>query len=144
MFPHTLFSAVFARFEGIPLHSSIEQSLMSRFFLFLVIHGFLIVTISSGLVAAIPVIVNDPGSVVNLLANKLPAASTFFLTYFIVTGLSGSAGSLLQIAGLVVYYVKLYLLGSTPRAVFGIRYNMVSSSIYIRGIFRDTDPVIVT
>jgi hypothetical protein len=99
---------------------------MSRFFLFLVIHGFLIVTISSGLVAAIPVIINDPGSVINLLANKLPAASTFFLTYFIVTGLSGSAGSLLQIAGLVVYYVKLYLLGSTPRAVFSIRYNMVS------------------
>lgn len=119
-----LLSIVFARFEGIPLRSSIEVSLMSRFFLFLVIHGFLIITLSSGIVAAIPSIVNDPSSVINLLANKLPAASTFFLTYFAVQGLSGAFGSLLQVVPLIVYYVKLYLLGSTPRAVFGIKYNM--------------------
>ena len=30
----------------------------------------------------------------------------------------------MEIVGLIIYYVKLYLLGSTPRAVFGIRYSM--------------------
>lgn len=117
-------SAVFARFEGIPLNSAIEVSLMSRFFLFLVIHGFLIVTLAAGLVSAIPAISANPSSAVTLLATKLPAASTFFLTYFVTVGLSGAAGALLQIVPLIVYYVKLYLLSSTPRAVFGIRYNM--------------------
>lgn len=120
---HSL-NLVFARFEGIPLHSQIELSLMSRFFLFLVIHGFLIVTLSSGLVASIPSIVNNPSSAITLLANKLPAASTFFLTYFAVQGLSGAAGALLQIVPLIIYYVKLYILGSTPRAVFGIKFGM--------------------
>lgn len=97
---------------------------MSRFFLFLVIHGFLIVTLAAGLVAAIPQIAANPSSAVQLLATKLPAASTFFLTYFVTVGLGGSAGALLQIVTLVIYYVKLFLLGSTPRAVFDIRYTM--------------------
>lgn len=92
----------------------------------MVIHGFLVVTLASGLVAAIPAIAKDPSSVVTLLATKLPAASTFFLTYFISFFFAGAAGALLQIAPLIIYYVKLYLLGSTPRAVYGIKYTMGS------------------
>lgn len=74
---------LFARFEGIPLHTAIELSLMTRYFLFKVIHGFLIVTLASGLVNAIPKIASNPGSAVTILATQLPAASTFFLTYFV-------------------------------------------------------------
>lgn len=98
---------------------------MSRFFIFLVIHGFLIVTLSSGIVKSIGPIIKDSSLAPSLLANKLPAASTFFLTYFLITGLTGGAGSLLQIVPLVIYYVKLYILGSTPRAVYGIKFGMV-------------------
>jgi hypothetical protein len=42
----------------------------------------------------------------------------------VTTSLAGAAGSLLQIAKLVVYYVKLILLGSTPRSVYNIKYNL--------------------
>ncbi|BGP07894.1 phosphate metabolism protein 7 [Rhodotorula toruloides] len=114
---------LFARFEGIPLKTGIELSLMTRLFIFQVIHGFLIVTLASGLVKAIPAIAKNPSSAVTLLATQLPAASTFFLTYFVTTSFAGAAGSLLQIVKLIVYYVKLILLGSTPRSVFGIKYN---------------------
>jgi hypothetical protein len=85
---HCVF-AVFARFEGIPLRTGVELSLMTRFFIFLVIHGFLIVTLASGLVKAIPAIAKNPGSAVTLLATQLPAASTFFLTYFVRLGRLG-------------------------------------------------------
>ncbi|TNY20875.1 hypothetical protein DMC30DRAFT_396414 [Rhodotorula diobovata] len=115
---------LFARFEGIPLRTGIELSLMTRYFIFQVIHGFLIVTLASGLVNAIPDIVQNPSSAVTLLATQLPAASTFFLTYFVTASFAGAAGSLLQIAKLVVYYVKLILLGSTPRSVWNIKYSM--------------------
>ena len=71
---------LFAKFEGIPLNSAIERSLMTRYFIFLFIHGFIIVTLASGLVASIPLIANNPGSAVTLLATQLPLASTFFLT----------------------------------------------------------------
>ena len=36
------------------------------------------------------------------------------------------AGGFLQIVPLIVYYVKLYLLGSTPRSVWGIKYGKIS------------------
>lgn len=88
-----------ARFEGIPQRTAIELSLMSRYFLFQVIvsttpstglsrmltnvgtqNSFLVVTLSSGLIAALPQLVNNPGSIPSLLAENLPKASTFFLT----------------------------------------------------------------
>jgi hypothetical protein len=38
--------------------------------------------------------------------------------------LSGAAASLLQIVGLVLYYVFLFLLGSTPRKIYNIKLTM--------------------
>jgi hypothetical protein len=113
-----------ARFEGIPRKTGIELSLMTRFFIFQVIHGFLIVTLSGGLFSALPDLLKDPTSIPTILAKNLPGASTFFMTYAILQGLAGSAGGLLQVVPLIVYYVKLFLLGSTPRSVYSIKYDL--------------------
>ncbi|KAG8794642.1 hypothetical protein FRC12_022951 [Ceratobasidium sp. 428] len=115
-----------ARFEGIPRRTGLELSLMTRYFIFQVVHGFLIVTISSGIIAALPGLLNNPGSIATTLAQKLPEASTFFLTYAILQGLAGSAGGLLQAVPLILYYVKLYILGSTPRSIYNIKYSLRS------------------
>lgn len=69
-------------------------------------------------------LIHSPASAPNILAENLPRASTFFLTYAILQALSGSAGGLLQIVPLVVYYVKLFILGSTPRSVYTIKYDL--------------------
>lgn len=119
-----IFLRFLAKFQGIPLNSRVELSLMTRYFTFLVIHGFLIVTLSSGLVAAIPKITQQPSSAATILASELPKASTFFLTYFVATCFAGAAGSLLQIAGVVIYNLKLKFLTSTPRSVYAIRCGM--------------------
>ncbi|KAM0787652.1 hypothetical protein ACM66B_003716 [Microbotryomycetes sp. NB124-2] len=115
---------LFARLEGIPLKTSIELSLMTRYFMFLFIHGFIIVTLASGLVNSIPGIVQNPSSAVTILATQLPSASIFFLTYFVTTSFAGAAGGLLQIVPLILYYVKMFILGSTPRSVYNIKYQM--------------------
>lgn len=112
------------RFEGIPTKTGIELSLMTRYFIFLVVHGFLVTTISGGIVKAIPELTSDPTSIPNLLAANLPTASTFFLTYAILQALSGTAGGLLQAVPLIVYYIKLFVLGSTPRSVYKIKYDL--------------------
>jgi len=83
----------------------------------------LIVTLSSGIIASLSGILNNPASIPGLLAQGLPRASTFFFTYLLLQGLSGVGGGFLQIVSLIVYYVKLYLLGSTPRSVWGIKYG---------------------
>ncbi|KIP07239.1 hypothetical protein PHLGIDRAFT_30114 [Phlebiopsis gigantea 11061_1 CR5-6] len=113
-----------SRFEGTPTRTGIELSLMTRYFLFQVLHSFLIVTLSSGIIAALPQLVNNPSSVPSLLAQQLPKASNFFLTYIILQGLSGTASGFLQIVSLVIYYVKLFILGSTPRSIYNIKYTL--------------------
>ncbi|KAG8960835.1 hypothetical protein FRC03_006078 [Tulasnella sp. 419] len=111
-----------AQFEGIPRRTGLELSLMTRFFIFQVIHSFLIVTLSGGLIRALPGLLQNPTSVPSLLAQNLPEASTFFLTYIILQGFTNTAGGLLQIVPLILYYVKLFLLGSTPRSIYNIKY----------------------
>ncbi|KAH8113941.1 DUF221-domain-containing protein [Phellopilus nigrolimitatus] len=113
-----------ARFEGIPRKTGLELSLMTRYFCFQVVHSFLIVTLSSGIIAALPGLVENPTSIPGLLASSLPQASTFFLTYTILQGLSGTAAGFLQIAPLLLYYVKLFILGSTPRSLYKIKYTL--------------------
>ncbi|KAL0570068.1 phosphate metabolism protein 7 [Marasmius crinis-equi] len=115
-----------AKFEGIPKRSGVELSLMSRFFIFQVLHGFLIVTIASGIIPGLADFGKNPAGIPNLLAQKLPQASTFFLTYVILQGLSGTAGGFLRIVNLAIYYVKLIILGSTPRSVYDMKYKMGS------------------
>ncbi|KAG6826743.1 hypothetical protein H0H92_014616 [Tricholoma furcatifolium] len=113
-----------ARFEGIPKYNGLELSLMTRYFIFLVVHSFFVVTVSSGIIKALPDLIHNPTSIPSLLADNLPGASTFFLTYLVLQGLSGVAGGFLQIVALIIYYVKLFILGSTPRSIYGIKFGL--------------------
>ncbi|KAL7277352.1 hypothetical protein ACG7TL_009211 [Trametes sanguinea] len=115
-----------ARFEGVTQRTTIELSLMTRYFLFQVINSFLVVTLSSGIIASLPDLVNNPASIPSLLARNLPKASNFFLTYVILQGLSGTASGFLQVVPLVLYYVKLFILGSTPRSIYNIKFTLRS------------------
>jgi hypothetical protein len=65
----------------------------------------------------------NPSSVATILANQLPLASTFFLT-FTMQRAAGAAGNLLQIITIVFYFIKLVLQGGTPRSVFKQKYSM--------------------
>ncbi|KAJ7590920.1 hypothetical protein C8J56DRAFT_546760 [Mycena floridula] len=117
-----IFLRLLARFEGIPQISGCELSLMHRFFSFQVVHSFLVMSLSAGIIAALPDLIKNPGSIPSLLATKLPSASTFFLTYTLLQ-LASTAGGFLQIVALIIYYVKLFLLGSTPRSIWGLKYG---------------------
>ncbi|EJC99291.1 DUF221-domain-containing protein [Fomitiporia mediterranea MF3/22] len=113
-----------ARFEGMQRKTSVELSLMTRFFIFQVVHSFLIVTLSSGLIAALPELVTKPTSIPSLLARQLPQASNFFLTYIILQGLTGSGTGYLQIKYFVLYYLKRLMAGSTPRSLYNVEYSL--------------------
>ena len=86
--------------------------------------GFLIVTIASSLVAAIPQIVSNPASAVTLLATYLPQAATFFLTYFVTVGLGGALATLFRLVPLILGVLLPKILGSTPRKVYNLDYKM--------------------
>ncbi|KAK9898454.1 DUF221-domain-containing protein [Cystobasidium minutum MCA 4210] len=119
-----IFLRKLSQFEGTPLHSLIERSLQKRYFAFLFIHGFIISTLASGIMAGISQITDDPSSAVSLLAENLPTSSVFFLTLIVTNGLAGAAGGILQIVRLAIYYVKAFLLGGSPRALYKVTYTM--------------------
>lgn len=54
---------------------------------------------------------------------SLVLTKSLLIRYIILQGLTGTASGFLTIGPLIVYYVKLILLGSTPRSVFGIKYT---------------------
>ncbi|WVR05022.1 hypothetical protein IAU60_002034 [Kwoniella sp. DSM 27419] len=112
-----------AAFEGIPSKTGVELSLMTRYFVFLVIHTFFIVTLTSGLISSVKQFADNPGSVATTLASQMPTASTFFIT-LILTQFTGTMGTLLQIISLVIYYIKVILFGGSPRSVYRSRYQL--------------------
>ncbi|WFD29487.1 hypothetical protein MSPP1_000496 [Malassezia sp. CBS 17886] len=116
-----------AKQSGIPTKRGIELSLMTRFFLFQIIQNFLFLTIVSGIVSNVSGFVNsfkDPAQFVTNISVAIPKASTFFLEYVFLLGLGGAAGMFLQIVPLIVYYVKIYLLSSTPRTIWHLKNDM--------------------
>ena len=85
-----------AKFEGIPRKTGVELSLMTRYTIFLTIHGFIITTLAAGIVPALQTLADNPSSIATTLATELPRASTFFLTYITLQGIAGSAGYFIQ------------------------------------------------
>ncbi|CAG8482795.1 1059_t:CDS:2 [Diversispora eburnea] len=80
----------------------VEISLQKKYYFFLIINVLLVTSFANGVFEAISPIIENPPSIVNTLAEKLPLASTFFLTYVLLS-ISGSAIELLQIGPLVMY-----------------------------------------
>ncbi|KAI0790073.1 hypothetical protein C8Q75DRAFT_139060 [Abortiporus biennis] len=113
-----------AWYENIPRWSLLSMSVYKRYYLFLVIHGFLVITLSSGIAKTASDIVSNPTQAVSLLAAQLPGASIFFLTWTITQGLTGAGSALLQVGVLLLYFIKKWFLGRTPRQAYGVTFLM--------------------
>ncbi|KAJ7045820.1 DUF221 family protein [Mycena alexandri] len=115
-----------AWYECIPRYSLISLSVYRRYFLFLLVHGFLIVTLSSSITTLVRNIIDNPTKTVQTLAAELPSASVFFLTYMVTQGLAGAGGALAQLFPIVLHYIRKWFLGRTPRQAFGVTFKMPS------------------
>ena len=123
-----------AWFENITRYSRLSISVYKRYYLFLVIHGFLIITLSAGLTASANALkdtaelasqfANDPKRVVNSLATSLPEANIFFLTYMIQQGFTGAASALLQAGSLIIFFIQRIFFGQTPRGAYTATFMM--------------------
>ncbi|KAH9878266.1 hypothetical protein J1614_003483 [Plenodomus biglobosus] len=108
-----------AKLAGYVTYSQIELKTQSWYFAFQVVQVFLVATMSSAIVSVIDDVLKNPSSVLSLLATNLPKASNFYISYFILLGLSSAAGTLLNIGGFVVVVLLGRVLpGKTPRKIF--------------------------
>ncbi|KAE8357868.1 hypothetical protein BDV27DRAFT_78009 [Aspergillus caelatus] len=107
-----------AKLGGAPTAAAVELTTQNFYFTFQVIQTFLVVTVTSSASSVVSDIINNPTSAASLLAEKIPQASNFYISYIILQGLSFSAGALLQISGLILGKVLGTLLDNTPRKMF--------------------------
>jgi calcium permeable stress-gated cation channel len=85
----------------------------------------LVTALSSSASAVVTTIISDPSTATTLLANNLPKSSNFYISYLLLQGLSISGGALLQIVGLILFYILGNLLDNTPRKKW-TRWNVLS------------------
>ncbi|KAJ5951839.1 uncharacterized protein N7479_010252 [Penicillium vulpinum] len=107
-----------AKLGGDPSLAAVELTVQNWFFAFQIVQVFLVVTIASAATSVVTAIINNPASAASLLAEKIPKASNFYISYIVLQGLSFSAGALLQITGLILGKVLGRLLDSTPRKIY--------------------------
>lgn len=80
------------------------------------VHVLLVTTLANGIFAAVQEIKDNPTKIMDMLASTLPQASTFFLSFILLSFIQIPL-MLLQIGPLIMYYVGK-LTSSTPRQMF--------------------------
>lgn len=111
---------------GLPTLSLVELRCHETFFWFQIIQVFLVTTMTSAASAAVPQVIKNPGSITKILAENLPLASNFYISYFILQGLVFSSGQLVQIVGLILFNLMSKYLDKTPRKMYA-RWSSLSS-----------------
>jgi calcium permeable stress-gated cation channel len=109
---------VCAKLAGEPSLSRVELFTQNAYFAFQVIQVFLITTMTSAASDAAVKIVQDPSMVTSLLASSIPTASNFYISYFLVQGLTIASGVLSQVVGFVIFTLIYKFLTGTPRAMY--------------------------
>ncbi|PLN85977.1 DUF221-domain-containing protein [Aspergillus taichungensis] len=107
-----------AKIGGAPSLAEVELTTQNFYFAFQVVQVFLVVTIASSASSVATKIIEDPTIAAELLANNIPTASNFYISYIILQGLSFSSGALLQIGGLIVGKILGMFLDNTPRKIY--------------------------
>ena len=111
-------SADIAKLSGEPTIPQAELKTQAWYFTFQVFQIFLVTTFSSGAAAVAQKIIQDPKSAPSLLAESLPKASNFYLTYFLIQGLTSAASNALNSSDLASYLFYEFYWNKTPREKF--------------------------
>ncbi|PYH97541.1 DUF221-domain-containing protein [Aspergillus ellipticus CBS 707.79] len=107
-----------AKLGGAPSLAAVELTTQNFYFTFQVVQVFLVITLASSASSVVTKIISKPTDAASLLAQKIPTASNFYISYIILQGLSFSAGALLQISGLILGKVLGRILDNTPRKMY--------------------------
>lgn len=104
-----------AKSQGGYTGMTVELTVQVYYFAFLFIQLFLVVSISSGIGGILTQLYTTPSALPQLLATNLPQASNYFFSYLLLQALSVSAGALVQVLGLIKWFILAPLLDNTAR-----------------------------
>ena len=107
-----------ARLSGEPSISRVELFTQNAYFCFQVIQVFLVTTLASAATAVVKQIVDNPSDATSLLANNLPKASNFYMSYIIVQGMQVAASVISQVVGFFIFHLMYKYITGTPRGLY--------------------------
>ncbi|KAI0424592.1 DUF221-domain-containing protein [Xylaria sp. FL1042] len=110
-----VFMDFLAGFKGAKTGTQKTEAVQQFYFAFLFVQVFLIVSLSSGAVAILEGVLDDPTGITDTLAKNLPSAANYFFSYMILQALSASSGTLLQIGALANWYIISRIFNKTAR-----------------------------
>ncbi|KAL2865043.1 putative DUF221 domain protein [Aspergillus lucknowensis] len=107
-----------ARRAGVPSAARVELFTQNAHFFFQVVQVFLVTTLTSAASAATAQILQDPLSAKDLLAENLPKATNFYISYFLLQGLSISSLAVVQIMSVLVFKFVTTFFDGSPRRLY--------------------------
>ncbi|KAF9963709.1 hypothetical protein BGZ70_007243, partial [Mortierella alpina] len=99
-------------------------AVITSFHWFSVVHVLLVTTLANGIFAAVEAIKENPNNIMTMLSTSLPQASTFFLSFILLSFVKIPL-MLLQIGPLIGYWIGKFL-SSTPRQMYATERTMGS------------------
>ncbi|KID84845.1 DUF221 domain-containing protein [Metarhizium guizhouense ARSEF 977] len=91
--------------SGIPTVTRVELFVQNVYFAFQVVQVFLITTLTSAASSALGKILSNPLGAKDLLAENIPKASNFYLSYIMIQCLMSGGMRLIQVFGLIRHYI---------------------------------------
>lgn len=121
-----------ARFSGSPTTVLTELFVQKAYFAFQVVQVFLVTTITTAASNALLDIVEDPSSAPEFLAQNIPRASNFYISYILIQCLAAGAFGLLHLFDMLRHFI-LPRVSELPRTRFRVWSRM--RMVYWGGIF---------
>lgn len=118
-----------AYLKGISTGIRVQLDVQKYYYAFQYIQLFLVITVSSGLTTTVQQIVDTPTSTPTILANNLPKAANFFMSYLILQGMITSMNNILRVDELVFHMLALIMPATTAHKKFS-RLSSISEVIW--------------
>ncbi|KAF9572554.1 hypothetical protein EC968_009697 [Mortierella alpina] len=113
-----------AHLGGEVLSTRKTLAVITSYHWFSVVHVLLVTTLANGIFAAVEAIKENPNNIMTMLSTSLPQASTFFLSFILLSFIQIPL-MLLQIGPLIGYWIGKFL-SSTPRQMYATERTMGS------------------
>lgn len=107
-----------AKVAGCKTNSEAELYTQNSYFVFQVVQVFLWRSVADAAVGAIIEIAQNPSMVFSLLGKTLPTTSNFYISYFMIQGITIATSTVTQVVGLFIFRIMYKFLASTPRAKY--------------------------
>ncbi|EMT73716.1 Putative protein RSN1 [Fusarium odoratissimum] len=112
------FMRICARMSGCVSLPQAELFTQKAYFVFQVLQVFLVQTLSNSFVSSLVTILRNPTNVFSILSSSIPTASNFYISFFIVQGLTIVTNVLTQVIGFIICTLSFKFANRTPRSMY--------------------------